>query len=222
MSGDMCTSLGNGLTNWLLAKYIVEEKKGGRLLGFVEGDDGIFSADKLLTAEDYLPLGFTIEIDQVRDPCTASFCGMIFGETGDIIRCPFKFVSNFAWTQSFIHAGPRIMDELLRAKALSTLFETPQCPIIGAFAHYALGKTAHAHPRFVDDGYHRMPENIELDPFEPSPETRELFAEVYRIPVQLQLHIEAAVRRGDWELVSQLMSPSRDTVHYSARYLKIT
>jgi hypothetical protein len=41
MSGDMCTSLGNGFSNLMLVKYIVESR-GGTFDGIVEGDDGLF------------------------------------------------------------------------------------------------------------------------------------------------------------------------------------
>ena len=64
MSGDMCTSLGNGFTNLMLARFIVHEK-GGKLEGFVEGDDGLFCTDVELDSGDYAKLGFTIKIEEV-------------------------------------------------------------------------------------------------------------------------------------------------------------
>lgn len=218
MSGDMCTSLGNGFTNLMLAKFLAY-KHGGRIDGFVEGDDGIFSCNFDLNAKDYADLGFTIKIDEVRSPSEASFCGMLFNDSGEIIRDPRRFVMGFGWTQSFINAGPRIMDELLRAKALSALYETPQCPIVGAFAHHALSRTTHVHPRFVRDGFHVMPDEVSIPRFNPSPKTRELFSHLYGISPSNQILIEEAVSRGDYHAVSSLMPPTKEQETYAMNYV---
>lgn len=79
MSGDMCTSLGNGFSNKMKAEFLAY-KAGGTIDGFVEGDDGLFVTNFELRSSDYEKLGFTIKIEEIADPCEASFCGMIFGE----------------------------------------------------------------------------------------------------------------------------------------------
>lgn len=222
MSGDMCTSLGNGFTNLMLAKFIVE-CKGSFLEGFVEGDDGLFSTEVELTSKDYADLGFTIKVEEVVDPCAASFCGMIFPDSGEIIRDPRKFIQNFGWTHSFIHAGPEIMNQLLRAKALSACFETPQCPIVGAFARKALYDTCGCTPRFVHDGYHTaIPDAISVPPFRPSDDTRVLFAQEFGVSPDLQKAVEAAVEDGDMDLVASLLPPSQEVADYTRRYVVIT
>lgn len=222
MSGDMCTSLGNGFTNLMLAKYIAH-LKGGSVIGFVEGDDGLFCTDVELQASDYEKLGFTIKIEEVPDPCEASFCGMIFSDSGEIIREPRRFLMGFGWTQSFIQAGPKIMDELLRAKALSTAYETPQCPIVGAMARRALELTKHAHPRFVNDGYHSAPPDVAaVPPFNPSPDTRQLFEALYGVSISAQLAIEDAIRRDDLELVASLLPPTTEQSDYCSKYVVVT
>lgn len=221
MSGDMCTSLGNGFTNLMLAKFIAH-KKGGSITGFVEGDDGLFVTDIELTAKDYEKLGFTIKIEEVDNPCKASFCGMVFSESGEIIRDPRRFVMGFGWTHSFISAGHKIMDELLRAKALSTVYETPQCPIVGAFARYALEKTRHVNPRFVNDGYHHCPDEVSVPAFSPSRDTRLLFEEKYGISIECQEAIESAVLSGDFEKVAILMPPTAEQGNYAATYVEIS
>jgi len=220
MSGDMCTSLGNGFTNLMLAKFLAEEE-GGHVTGFVEGDDGLFCTDFELTAEMYEHLGFTIKIEKIPDPTVASFCGMVFSGSGEIIREPRRFLMGFGWTQSFISAGPTIMDELLRAKALSTIYETPQCPIIGAMARYALSKTRHVRPRFVNDGYHVAPDEFSLPNYAPSSDTRELFEHLYGISIGLQLQVEAAIGRGDFDLVSSLIPPTVEQLAYTNLYVVV-
>jgi len=221
MSGDMCTSLGNGFTNLMLAKYIAHEK-GGELTGFVEGDDGIFATDVQLTAKDYEDLGFTIKIETVDDPCTASFCGMIFAESGEIIRDPRKSFQTFGWSHSFIQAGPVIMDQLLRAKALSSVYETPQCPIVGVLARQALNETRSVHPRFVSDGYHVLPDVINIPEFEPSHDTRLLFERCYGISISQQLLAERMIEEGNLGALSQIIPPSEAQADYTSRFLEVT
>lgn len=221
MSGDMCTSLGNGFTNLMLAKFIVA-RKGGTISGLVEGDDGIFASSVELTAEDYAQLGFTIKIERVSDPCKASFCGMIFAESGQIIRDPRKFLENFGWTGSFINAGPYIMDQLLRAKALSTLFETPHCPIVAVLAHHALKLTTGVVPRFVSDGFHEPHDVRSVVPFAPTLETRVLFESLFNISIPVQLAAEAAIVAGDLDLLSSLVPAPQELANYARDYLLVT
>lgn len=219
MSGDMCTSVGNGLTNWLLAEFLCETQ-GHRLQGFVEGDDGLFATEAILRKEDYERLGFTIDIKEVRDPCEASFCGMVFAESGQIIREPREFMSKFGWTQSFIHGRDRIMAELLRGKALSACYETGQCPVVGAIARYALRHTRGVRPRFVDDGYHVPPDEFVLEAYNPSPDTRQLFARLYGVSVEAQVAAERAALAGDFTTVGVLIPPTPDYAHYEARFVE--
>jgi hypothetical protein len=222
MSGDMCTSLGNGFTNLMLTKFVVAEKHG-TLSGFVEGDDGIFATDVELSAADYSSLGWTIKIEEVEDPCSASFCGMIFSSSGQIIRDPRRFVQTFAWTHSFVNAGPRIMNELLRAKALSTCFETPHCPIVGAMARRALADTVGYAARFVEDGYHKVPKDVQkVTEFCPSGDTRVLFEQLYGISPETQLDIEYEISTGNWDKVAELMPAPQEMADYAQRYLTVT
>lgn len=222
MSGDMCTSLGNGFTNLMLAKFITS-RKGGMLVGFVEGDDGLFATDVPLSQSDYERLGWTIKIDEVDDPCTASFCGMVFAESGQIIKDPRKFMMGFGWTQSFLHAGPKIMDELLRAKAMSAVCETPQCPIIGAIARYALAHTQGSTPRFVHDGYH-TPIGTDWEPndYNPSHDTRLLFEKLYGITVDEQIRCEELATQGKFGEISQIVPPTPAQLEYSTKYVVAT
>lgn len=223
MSGDMCTSLGNGFSNLMLAKFIAF-KQGKEIFGFVEGDDGIFATDAVLTKESYSDLGFTIKIKEVADPCEASFCGMVFAGSGQIVRDPVAFLSTFGWTSSFINAGERIMDELLRAKSLSAVYETPQCPIIGVLAREALRRTRHVNPRWVEDGYHdhtKIPrDEFALPPFAPSADTRELVSRLYGIDVKTQLYVENQIRKGEMNFASSLpVHPHYG--HFAARYVEV-
>lgn len=226
MSGDMCTSLGNGFSNLMLAKYLAA-RQGKELWGYVEGDDGLFATEAVLTTEMYYELGFTIKIEEVDDPCKASFCGMIFSDSGEIVRDPIEFLATFGWTSSFIGAGPKIMNGLLRAKALSAVYETPQCPIVGALARVALTATRGYAPRFVEDGYRNFSlvpcDELNLPAFNPSPDTRELLFEKFGITATLQIELERRIFAGDFN-VAHLLPPTPsvlDHFHHSVRYVEV-
>lgn len=222
MSGDMCTSLGNGFSNLMITLFLIAEK-GGHYDGFVEGDDGVFATDVVLTAQDYLDCGFTIKIDEVDDPCHASFCGMIFAESGEIIRDPRRFIETFGWTHSMISAGPTIMHQLLRAKALSACYETPQCPIVGQIARSALEVTRGYAPRFVADGYHQAPpDEWPLPDFAPSDDTRLLFERLFGVSVADQLRVEESIRAGHLDAVLQVLPPHVDVEQYALNYVEVT
>lgn len=226
MSGDMCTSLGNGFTNLMLALFVAS-RKGAEIEGFVEGDDGIFSCTCELTTEDFAKLGFSLTFTEVRDPCVgtkdAQFCGLIFPESGQIIRDPRKFLQGFGWTHSFINAGDSIMMSLLRAKALSSVYECPQCPIVGAMARAALRHTEGIVPRWVPDGYHHIPpDEVALPAFNPTSDTRQLFQEVYGVSVQDQLEAERLIGEGRFAQLSQLLPPSPEVLTYCSNYVVVT
>jgi len=218
MSGDLWTSLGNGFTNLMLAKYITS-LKGGMLEGYVEGDDGIFSSNVEITQQDYEKLGFTIKIEEVEDPTHASFCGLVFAESGEIIRDPFKFLQSFGWTLSFIQAGDNTMYRLLMAKSLSALEETPQCPIVGAMARKARELCAGFEPLYIEDGYHAIPVGREPPRFMPRADTRDLFHSKFGISPSLQIEIESLIDRNQMEDVAQLLPAPLEMQQVSRRYL---
>jgi len=244
MSGDMCTSIGNGFTNLMLAMYLAN-KKGvdpDDFLGYVEGDDGIFALPIELNAEDYKPLGWTIKIREVEHPCTmiplrkepedpaegmyfSAFCGIVCSEDGDILRDPRSFLANFGWTSSCVHAGDKVLKELQRAKALSAVYETPNCPIVGALARKALELTRGCVARFVDDGFHYVPRDegkvlAKVGALNPSLATRELFSRLFGISPEVQVMIEERFAHGNFN-VMDLVAPNSDTLHYEARFVEV-
>lgn len=197
MSGDMCTSLGNGFTNLMLMEFFCAEA-GLTCAGYVEGDDGIFRlggeipADFVSRFED---LGFKIKLQEVSDPCLGGFCGIVAADNGNI-KDPIRFFQSFGWTHSCIEGGPAVMAGLLRAKALSAVYELPQCPILRAVGERALVLTTGHKARFVDDGYHPCPD-LKVPPFAPSVATRSLFCDLYGIAPQMQVELEQRISTAD-------------------------
>jgi len=230
MSGEMNTSLGNGWANYILFSYIVQGK-GGEWEGFVEGDDGIFCSSVPVETSDYNRLGFDVKIEEVDNISEASFCGIISAPDGTLLKDPRRVLQTFGWTHSFIHAGDEVMDELLRAKALSLCYEAPQCPILGVLARSALAFTEGVTPRFVQDGYHdySMLGDFEIPEFNPSSQARSTFASInwakegeapLFISIPLQKQIEEALIKGDMDFVARALPAPRAVQDYCLRYIE--
>lgn len=198
MSGDMCTSLGNGFTNLVLFLYAMRNQGYAfdDVRGVVEGDDGLFAVplSAKLTNDMYSDMGFTIKIEEHSNVNTASFCRLVFGPDRQLLRDPFRFISGFGWSHSFLNSGLLVQKQLLRAKALSALYETPNCPIVFALARQALRETEGVVPRFIEDGYHTFPsDEIDIPASSPTPMTRALFERLYGVPVSMQIKIEQLI-----------------------------
>lgn len=194
MSGDMCTSLGNGLTNLLLMGYVCN-KLGTTWDGLVEGDDGIFALyGPLPQPLHFAALGFDIKLAEIRDPSLGGFCGIV-GSEGQVLRDPMRFLQTFGWTTNSIEGGRKVMMGLLRSKALSALYETPACPLVSAIAARALELSLGFEPRWEHDGYHFPPPPSFLPSVrEISPGNRDLFSELYGVSVETQIKAEAMIK----------------------------
>lgn len=99
MSGEMNTSLGNGISNYLLMCFIAQQENFTIVNALVEGDDGLFEIrgappTAQLVASKY---GLELKIDRAV-PHTASFCGCIFNP---VTRTNFghvlKHLVSFGW-----------------------------------------------------------------------------------------------------------------------------
>lgn len=198
MSGDMCTSLGNGFTNLMLMKFASQEL-GFDSVGMVEGDDGVFRIDMpnpSLIPPFFARLGFIVKMDVIEDPCLGGFCGIVAADSG-VVKDPVKFLATFGWTHSCVYGRQSVMMQLLRAKALSAQYELPHCPILRIVADRALQITQGFEPRFEYDGYHARPPSGSAVDFAPSDATRELFARLFGISPQEQLLLEARIKKGE-------------------------
>lgn len=217
MSGDMCTSLGNGWSNYMLASFLIS-RKGGEFDGVFEGDDGLFSSTVLLSETDYSDLGFTIKIERPEDPLTASFCGIVQSSDNQCIRDPVRFFSKFGWTQSCLFAGPKVMDQLQRGKALSAMYETPACPLITAAAAYVLQETDGCEVRFEAGQYKVIP-RTPVPRQSITPATRQLFSQLYGILPETQLILEERIERGDFACLQPHLDGGRDMADYITKFV---
>lgn len=202
MSGDMCTSLGNGITN-LVAMEFVLWLLDSRGIGVVEGDDGLFRVDgPIPTDEHFRAIGLRIKIEVHNDLCSASFCGLIFDEI-DLVNIvdPAKVLARFGWISAKYRCSKNSTKlKLLRCKALSLAYQYPGCPIIGELARYGLRVTRSIDVRgFVSQSrnlgsYERdlLSKALLADvPYsEPTMRTRILMENVFGITLELQRKIE--------------------------------
>jgi hypothetical protein len=205
MSGEMCTSLGNGFSNLMFFLFLCKEKGCTNVVGVVEGDDGLFAVTgPHPTEDDFKRLGLTIKMQVYDDLARASFCGLIF-DASDLINIadPIKILCQTGFsTQQYVFSKSKILRGLLKAKAFSLAYQYPGCPIISSFSRYLL--------RVLEDDYvyfrkgntdytdllqkeaftfwlkHR--EVLEVDPL---PATRILMESVYGISVSDQYAMEA-------------------------------
>jgi hypothetical protein len=221
MSGEMCTSLGNGFSNLMFMLYTCERKGCTDVEGVVEGDDGLFTMTGTPpTIEDFAELGLVIKLDRHTKLSTASFCGIVFDEDDKAnITDPREVLASFGWgSKEYARSRPFKKMALLRCKALSYAYQYPGCPIIGdlAFSTLCLTDRAHREKQFIDEsGFGRATKKIidRMNPWEreqllealaqnskrslryvpPRPGSRQLVEELYGIPLDHQLKIEASL-----------------------------
>lgn len=144
MSGEMCTSLGNGFSNLMFMLFLCNEL-GSVVEGVVEGDDGLFAVSgPAPTTADFESLGLIIKLETHTALNTASFCGIIFDEVDLInVRDPVRVVTTFGWAGGRYASGScRKLRALLRCKSLSLLYQFPGCPVIQSLALYGLRCTS--------------------------------------------------------------------------------
>lgn len=205
MSGEMCTSLGNGVTNLLVMLFMCEQL-GSTCVGVVEGDDGLFAiTGRVPTAEDFAELGMIIKIEMHARIETASFCGMVFDAEEKInITDVRKAMATFGWTpQRYVSASDKTLQHLLRAKGYSLVHQYAGCPVLQALGHSALRRTAHLGS--VSRSIAKVSKNMTLyerdrllsfggnipEPRPVGPKTRRLVEELYGVTISQQLALES-------------------------------
>lgn len=210
MSGEMSTSLFNGFANLMIQQFVLSEYCGIPIeeqRGTVEGDDGLTSVppDAVYDPEVFTKLGLVVKLEEHRDLCTASFCGLIFDPDECInVTDPLEVLTSFGWTTARYHKSNfRTKNKLLRCKSLSYLHQYPGCPIIQSLAEYGLRMTRSFNiDHFVREKLQTSQwEREQLidalstkwnDPRRPvGPKTRLLVEDKYKIPVEIQYKIEA-------------------------------
>jgi hypothetical protein len=143
MSGEMCTSLGNGFSNLMFNLFMAKEL-GAEIDGVVEGDDGLFVIKgPVPTERDFARLGLIVKLEKHERLETASFCGQVFDpQNFVVITDPRKVLNTVGWIDGdYIRAKRGKQLGLLRAKAWSFGYQYPACPIVSSLSRCILRLT---------------------------------------------------------------------------------
>jgi len=210
MSGEMCTSLGNGFSNLMFMLFTCQEAGCTEVMGVVEGDDGLFTMiGNPPKQHDFERLGLMIKAVEHDTISTASFCGIVFDPIDRInVTDPAKVLANFGWTQrAHNRARQSKLTGLLRCKALSYAYQYPGCPIIQELAAFGLRVTsrvtnAKALELANQKGHDWNQKNLvtaavkqgNIPWKETGWATRILVEKLYGFTVEQQFHIEAYLR----------------------------
>jgi len=237
MSGEMCTSLGNGFSNLIFMEFVCS-LKSSTVIGVVEGDDGLFHVVGVPpTAEDFAAIGLVIKLEIHTEISTASFCGIVFDPEDKInVADPRKILATFGWASAvYAKARRSRLHALLRCKALSLAHQYPGMPIVQALSQYGLRATRgqslewaaktlknNASTRWQSRGFEEMIRKP-IPVREVGLRTRILVERLYGISPSIQVEIEKyldglnGVQELDHELIRFVM-PSV-WLRHSAKYV---
>jgi hypothetical protein len=202
-SGEMDTSLGNTFHN--LATYLfLVHRNGGKCVGFVEGDDGLFKVTPPSAAPkeaQFIEMGWIIKILVFRVLGDSSFCGNVFAhEDLIVVTDPRKVLLTVGWSpRRYVNASEKFLKSLLKSKVLSMACNYGRNPIIWALAKNLMHHLVDVKVKKVivdQTGWYKkqellkaLEEKFSVGP--PPPETRLLVQKLYGIDIDLQLQVEA-------------------------------
>lgn len=239
MSGEMCTSLGNGFSNLMFMLFVCS-KLGSKCEGVVEGDDGLFAISGPAPSEkDFEKLGLRIKLVEHNKISTAAFCQIIFDDEDQVnVVNPIKVLLKFGWGKSqYVRGSDRKKLALLRCKSLSLAVQYRGCPIVQSLAQYGLrmtlGITNYEMIHIINSKAFSSYERSEImqaifnpmfQPIEIGVRTRLLVEQQFNISVEVQKYYEDYLDRlvelqplQPLALESQMTEVCRD---YSFRYFR--
>jgi hypothetical protein len=198
-SGDVCTSLGNTWTNFVVSLFILTVVLSLAITSIrflVEGDDNITRSLKPIpiSNEHYSQFGLIAKVEKPRTYAHASFCGLLLcSRTKHIITDPAKVLMKFFWVpRKYVKSSSKTMLRLYRAKAMSYLSQYHNCPIIGPLCAWVLSNTDGLKPLFIREWKEQWV-NVNTDFSQlviPNPWTREFMDDCFGITPVEQLEIE--------------------------------
>jgi hypothetical protein len=216
MSGEMDTSLSNGFANLMLFLFLVSEN-GGRAVGVVEGDDGLFRvspSSAAPTKDQFAQLGFTIKIGTTKELSEASFCGQVYDMTDLVVVAnPLEIIARLGWTSKrYVGSKMTTRLQLLRARGYSLVYQYSGCPLLESLGRRILFLTEGiviSRKVFSNlDAWERAKlfaaTSMKLPVYkEPGERTRHLVHKLYGISLDEQLVLEehfAALELGRYDM----------------------
>lgn len=241
MSGEMTTSLGNGFANLMMMTDVCRSLgiDWDDIIGVVEGDDGLFRFRGVApTADDFRSCGCDIKLDAYDRISEASFCGLLFDETDkQVIKDPYDIMCSIGLlSKQYSNARKGKKLALLRAKALSTLYQYPACPVIAEMSKHILRQTKHIDMRNVvekcksfdqwdRERYFEALKNHQYDSdIAIGVGTRLLFSELYGMSIDTQLRLEEYFRTATTlepfqdDYIDYVLSTSKTMSRWQAYY----
>lgn len=204
MSGEMDTSLSNGFSNLMLFLFACQERGATSVLGFVEGDDGLFRVSPshcAPTKEDFEKLGFTIKIGHTTKLSEASFCGQVYDMSElKVVTNPLEVIARLGWTnKKYVECSEKTAMELLRSRGYSLVYQYGSCPLLGVLGRRILDLTdgISISEKVLNnmDQWEREKMRAamaaKLPEMDVGPNTYALVEKLYGIPVARQLELEA-------------------------------
>ncbi len=209
-SGEMCTSSGNGITNFILYTFLCHLKRAVHFAAVFEGDDGASQTmpeESRPTTNDYYDIGWFCKMESFKSFSEASFCGIV-SDSEELINItdPFKAVAEVGWTQEkYAFASKLTHLALIRAKGYSMVYQFYRCPILDSLGRYMLRITEHAEVERrmkkllekggICDSYKREILKIAINSSLPpkreiGPKTRELMSRKYNVSEADQVEVE--------------------------------
>jgi hypothetical protein len=230
MSGEMCTSLGNGFSNLMFNLFLCSEA-GSEVVGVVEGDDGLFRLKgRAPTMGEYEELGLRVKVEFHDSISTAMFCGILFDELEKAnLYDPRKALANFGLGSfSYLKCKQSTLRSLLRCKSLSLLHQFPGCPIIQSLGQYGERVTRGSDTRSITerrpmDEYtrerYRDACSAKLKALPVGMRSRLLMEKVFGISIHDQIQIEEMLdRKNDLEPINVNIDFPLEWSHYYYNY----
>lgn len=198
MSGETCTSLGNGITNLILVHYVTQVFGGQVMDAVVEGDDGLYVIrGHVPTEAEFRQCGCSVKLECHDDLSAAGFCSMFFVETTEgrvMMRDAREKLVRFGWTMSTWRlGGPTKLRRLLAASGFALAAEVGSCPILWVVAQQVLRETMGVEPLFCEDGYHMFTSRVGVR--EPTLAVRVAYQQLFDVDIAQQLALEDEIRR---------------------------
>lgn len=209
MSGDLWTSLFNGMSNLINTLYLFEKHNivGD---GLVEGDDGLWwVSSPAITPKDFSDLGFKIKIEYKTNVNECSFCQKIFNTETLNLLAPPELINRVGWCPQMVYLKQKksVQDNLLAAKAFSYLTLYPHCPVISVMMVKILNRLHIKREQLVEimhhsqglDWYHKWLIQCTEDEYDdagsiklPHIDIRDriLYEQRFNVPIEQQITME--------------------------------
>lgn len=199
-SGEMDTSLSNGVLDIILMYFIAHKLQLPSFRAKVEGDDSVGGYCGIkMAATDFTQFGCIITFQEFDDPCEASFCGLVYDKaTLTQMTDAIHAMARMCVKRKYLNACPASIKALARAKAACMMFQYNGCPILTSFANYIIRCTNNVRIRktFIEDTtYHpelraMLESKLDIKPKPVPSSARETYNKIYGVSIEHQIVME--------------------------------